>query len=934
MDCLDDNQVAAYVARRLHDGELDAIVDHLSRCDACLAMTCAAATEEAAAGLSVGRYAILEMIGQGGMGSVYIAHDPQLDRRVALKVVRADRRSQGQLQLRMTREARAMAQVRHPNVVTVYDSGELTDGVFIAMELVDGETLAQWLAAKPRAWRDVLARFIDAGNGLAAAHAAGIVHRDFKPENVLVDRDGRVAVTDFGVAALRGDLVTAASTVVDDDAEPEVAMTRTGSLLGTPRYMSPEQLRGERADARSDQFGFAVALYESLYGAPPFAGESLAELGLAVEGQVPAPPRSTQVPASVHRALTRALAAAPARRFPSIGTLLVALGTSGRRSRRWLLAGVGLGLVVATAAIAVLAVRSPAHVAVPATARTTVLVAPFANTTGDAALDDTLDVATAAVLVTSTRLDAMAGVELIGAAGGKPPDIDAIAERRAAAAPNPLALVHGTIRRDGTGYAVAIEARERGSAEALYAGERHAANPDGLLPATAELTRELMRKLGDPAPPVEALSTSFAAIHAYARGQLETLTEEPVVAIASFQRALALDPELSAARAALGLTLYNTARKSEAIVELERAFRTADRIPERQRLMLLGDYYGVVGRYGESILAYQQLLAKWPGDGRAQLNLTATAIDANSWPLALEVARAVAKEHSSYEIVRRNLVLAELGNNRFADAIRDGVALVAEVPHPAGAGVAALAAAYALVGRRDAALAAIATIVPELAPHAQADLAAFAGHLEEAEAALRDRVGADDLMVLAEIRMRRGDRTGAAVAARRSLADDTLPNAYLAASVAVAAGDPADLAARARAWIDSPESDRRMFGQLLVGDLARAEHRAADARAAYLAASRIGDSWLVHDRLARAAIDLGDAVVAERELTWCIDHRGTAALVANPSLFLVPEVYLELARSIDRRGGDARAAYQAVVDLAPEARDDPWTKEARDRLAR
>jgi len=929
VDCLDDNQVAAYLARRLPPEELSTVVEHLSTCDVCLVVTCAAGSDDAPAPTTIGRYTIIDVIGQGAMGTVYLARDPQLDREVALKVVRADRHAHAGLQSRLAREARAMAQVRHPNVVTVYDAGELDDGVFLAMELVTGETLAAWLAAKPRTWREIIEMFVAAGRGLSAAHAVGIVHRDFKPENVLVDRTGRASVTDFGVAAVRADaaLDDAAPT---DAASTNDAVTRTGTLLGTPRYMAPEQLRGERADARADQFGFAVALYESLYGAPPFRGATVGELARSITNNVPPAPAGSRAPASVRRALLRALAPDPARRFASIDALvdalLVALRVSGRRARGLIAIG-AIAALVGGAAIVV--AMWPAREAKPVTAgRTQVLIAPFANTSGLASLDDSLDIATAAVVIASTKLDTLSGVELWAASDGKPPDVTTLAEKRAATADGAIAIVRGRVRRDGPGYIVAIEATLRGRTGTVFSGKRSAATADGLLPATAELGIDLARALGDPAiVPTPALSTSVEAVHAYAQGQLQTLFDRTDDAIASFRRALEHDSELAVARASLGLSLYNAQRKAEAIIELERAFHAAERIPERQRLTLLADYYGVVGRYSEAILAYQQLLAKWPGDGRSLANLTSTAIDANSWPLALEVGRAAVERYGRHEVVRRNLVIAELGNNQFAEVIRDGAALLADMPGSAGAAP-TLMSAYALAGRRADAAATIARINAGLAPHATADLAAYEGRLDDAVASLREKPGEVDQMVLAHIYLRRGDRDKAIAAARVGLREDTMPLAYLAASVAIAAGDTTGtFDARARAWIEAPESDRRMFGHLLAGDLARARGNLEAARSAYRAASHIGDSWLVHDRLARGALAANDQVEAERELRWCIDHRGTGALVASPSLFLLPEIYVLYARH-----AKTRAAYQAVVDLAPAAQADPWTEEARRAL--
>src|SRR5204863_3155819 len=186
------------------------------------------------------------------MGVVLRAYDPQLDRKVAVKLLRTSglsARDAAGLRSRLLREAQAMARLSHPNVLPVHDSGQHGDQVFVAMELVDGSTLREWMGAKRRLRRQILAAFVSAGRGLAAAHQAGLVHRDFKPDNVLVGRDGRVCVTDFGLA--QADLGAA---VVRGKVAVDAPLTRTGLLAGTPAYMAPEQLRGERVDARSDQF--------------------------------------------------------------------------------------------------------------------------------------------------------------------------------------------------------------------------------------------------------------------------------------------------------------------------------------------------------------------------------------------------------------------------------------------------------------------------------------------------------------------------------------------------------------------------------------------------------------------------------------------------------------------------------------------------------
>jgi tetratricopeptide (TPR) repeat protein len=297
---------------------------------------------------SVGRYKLIERIGEGGMGVVYVAHDPELDRRVALKLLRPEPGAETEeRRTRLMLEAQAMAKLSHPNVVTVHDVGRVGEQLFLAMELVDGVTLSRFLARERPSRRKVLEVALYAGRGLAAAHGAGLVHRDFKPDNVLVGNDGRVRVTDFGLARVSGHaVVTDARLDVEGPTRP-VALTATGMLIGTPAYMAPEQWRGEEADAKSDQFAFAVTLYESLFGVRPHEGATMRELATNVlAGRMrPFPP----APRWLRTLIERALSLDPAARFPSIDALLSELGKDRDRPRRIALS-VG-GMVAGTAVL-------------------------------------------------------------------------------------------------------------------------------------------------------------------------------------------------------------------------------------------------------------------------------------------------------------------------------------------------------------------------------------------------------------------------------------------------------------------------------------------------------------------------------------------------------------------------------------------------------
>lgn len=409
--CLDDNTIVEFIDGLLSPSEIASVESHAARCDSCrrlLAELGRSPTEaphpgnlsstmpaggyahiDLQAGQEIGRFVILSRIGKGGMGVVFSAYDPKLDRKVAIKLLHSRHEDSGQspddAQRRLMREAQAMAQLSHPNVIQVYDVGTYKSEVYIAMEFVQGETLSSWLLRWDRSWQDVLDKFVQAGKALTDAHGASLVHRDFKPDNVLVGEEGRVRVMDFGLARwVRVDesghfssiisippvaspipALIAHPSATDDndsaalgtadtqqpiapsgqlpsdpalplptlpgDAKPQGkgavalhhSLTKTGALLGTPRYMAPEQFTGANADARSDQFSFCVALYEALYQQHPF--ESNTSYGLVETPDttdVRPPAVSSRVPAWLHRALLKGMSANPGERFHSMGALM------------------------------------------------------------------------------------------------------------------------------------------------------------------------------------------------------------------------------------------------------------------------------------------------------------------------------------------------------------------------------------------------------------------------------------------------------------------------------------------------------------------------------------------------------------------------------------------------------------------------------------
>ncbi|MGH1340841.1 MAG: protein kinase domain-containing protein [Nannocystales bacterium] len=388
--CPTEDIVAAFVEGSLEPAEREVVEDHLDDCSGCRAVVSElvkvfAGDNEAtlprdtavsvdgpdpmpdpvAVGASVGRYRVLDVLGMGGMGIVYLAHDPQLDRKVAVKVIRRRGRDDDEQSTRLLREARAMAKLSHPNVIAVHDVGTWNKQVFVAMEYVDAGTLKGWMKGPRRTWKEVGPTLIAAGRGLAAAHEAGLVHRDFKPDNVLLSDKGRVFVTDFGLA--RWSMVTEASEAAAPtlDGEPSEStdgerlheLTKSGAFVGTPAYMAPEQFSRVRVGPACDQFAFCVVLWEALFGVRPFEARTLASLAHAVcETPTPTVPTTPPLPRRVRAALLRGLAKRPEDRFPSMQALLSALAPMGARRASW---GIVAGLGAVALPLTVMAVRAP-----------------------------------------------------------------------------------------------------------------------------------------------------------------------------------------------------------------------------------------------------------------------------------------------------------------------------------------------------------------------------------------------------------------------------------------------------------------------------------------------------------------------------------------------------------------------------------------------
>ncbi|HKE13442.1 MAG TPA: serine/threonine-protein kinase [Kofleriaceae bacterium] len=598
-------------------------------------------------GTAVGRYVVLEAIAEGGMGIVYRALDPELDRAIALKLlrVRPDGPEERERQkTRLVREAQAMARLSHPNVISVHDVGTFEDDVFVAMELAEGCTLSRFLLENRPTARDVIALFAGAGRGLAAAHAAGLVHRDFKPDNVAVGHDGRARVLDFGLArAVQTSPGPEAGVEKVEEAwsSPrllEAALTRDGAVIGTPIYMAPEQFRGDVFDARADQFSFCVALYEALYGELPFYERATRRFTWRPV-VLPASPR---LPERARRALTRGLALDAAERHPSMDALLADLEPAAAdapragRIARFALMAVALAIAATTAlATARLLDRDQQHAAVlssqPAGAlavapdRPMLAFLPFADSSAredgrwmrallDAAFEDELGADASVGLV---ALDEVASILEADVPPQRSPEaISRLASAFAAEfAIDPGFVVVG----EGSAASARIQLRivdPRGRVAGRITGMVELAHLDeGVRSISKRLhwTIGLAPESAAGQPRSSGLPTGPEALRLYGDA-LDIEARDPSAARALLERASSLEPDCAGLHAALARTWAREGRVDRARASAEAAVERARSWPPRRRATLAFRTWYALGEWTRAASAYEELIPLGPAD--------------------------------------------------------------------------------------------------------------------------------------------------------------------------------------------------------------------------------------------------------------------------------------------------------------------------------
>ena len=919
-----------------------------------------------------GRYEILQMLGEGGMGAVYKARDVELEREVALKVIRPEMAEHPEILQRFKQELILARQITDRNVIRIFDIGEAGKTKFITMEYLEGENLHQILKRQGKLEvAEAIGIMEQTASGLAAAHREGIIHRDLKPGNIMRDKNGRVVVMDFGLArTISGD-----------------GMTRTGAMLGTIEYMSPEQAQGKDVKASSDIFTFGLILYELLAGVTPFHAES-AIASLLMRSQqraVPLADVAKNVPSTLSNIVSKCLETDPAKRYQSAEELDADLrawqGRGGKtrvsassvrlRMNRiqelpWQRLAVTGALILAIAAgIAWYVVRRQLIAKSGPHAPVSVLVADFENHTGDPVLDNTLEPMIGDALEGASFINAYSRGDARKLAKKLPNAPDKLDEQSAllvAKSQEVGVVITGDISLRGDEYDISAIALDAVNGKEIAKAEITVANKQEILPDLPKLAAPIRKALGDITPASEQFdqvsggftAASLEAVHQDALGVDEQFAGNFQGAFDSFQKASQLDPKFARPYTGMAAMSQNLGKPADAVKYMKLAMEHENSMTERERYRNRGLYDSFTGDWQNCVQDNTQLVTHFPADRVGQWNLASCYAQLRKAPEALQAAKQDVAIVPKGVGPHLNLSFISSFAGDFAAGEKEARTGLAINPS-AAQGYLVLAEAQLGEGEIDKAtesfhqLEGFGAVYASMANTGLADLAAYQGKYEEAASILTSGAAADvaakdtdnaarKYAALGNIEELQGKHAAAISDAGRALTySQSTQIEFLAASTYVDAGEMAKAQKLAASLSSALTGESQAYGKIVTGLIALKRKDANEAIRQITAANSLLDTWIGHFDLGQAYLAAGAFTEADSQFDQCLKRRGEAMelfLDNAPTYSYFPPVYYYEGRVQEGMKSEGFADfYKNYLSIRGQSTEDPLVADIRHRLS-
>ncbi len=914
------------------------------------------------------RYEILEVLGEGGMGAVYKAKDRELDRLVALKVIRPELAANPDILQRFKQEILLSSKVTHRNVVRIFDLGDADGLKFITMEYVEGKDLRYVLRQHGKlAVNDAVAIIEQVFSGLGVAHREGIIHRDLKPGNIMQDAAGRVVVMDFGLAR----------SIASD------GMTQTGLMVGTMEYMSPEQAQAKDLDERSDIFTVGLIFYELLTGKMPYQADSAVAslLKRTQERAVPVSNHDAAIPRSLSSIVAKCLEPDPKLRYQNAAEVLTDLDNSRGKGaaatlrfpdvRPWA-SDIPWPLIGVVAAVLLLGVAGfllrnklfgPRTANAPSTP-VSVLVSDFQNRTSDPLFDGTLEPMFNVALEGASFINAYSRGKAHQLAGKLPNPTDKLDEQSArlvAVSQGVNAIVTGSLSSRSGGYTLSVQAIDAITGKTLAMADSSPTTKDEVLLDVPKLAAPIRKALGDTTPESVQLAAtrgSFAAsnleaVHQYGIAMEQQFAGKWEDALQSFSKAAELDPSFARAYAGMAAAAGNLDQLQNAEKYAKLAMEHVDRMTERERYRVRGQYYIRTENWQKCVEEYGELVKQYPADNIGQSNLAACYARLLNMPKAVEEAQRGLQLAPKDVMARMNFSLYACYASDF-QSCEQGAHEVLQL-NPAYE-EAFLVLAYSQLGQNQLLQATetyqkLENVSPwgaSLASSGKADLALYEGRLQDAVrvlekgiaadlAAKKPDAAADKLSMLAYTRVWQGDKPAAQTAARSALASS--PSAkirFLVARTFVEIGESAKARKLAESLASEIQVPPQAYAKLVLGEVALKERNPKQAIQLFTEAKNLTDTWIGRLDLGRAYLEAGAFAEADSEFDRCIKRRGEAMelfMDDGPTYSYFPVVYYYQGR--DREGLKSPGfadSYRAYLSIRGKSTEDPLLPEIHRRL--